>query len=129
MDGTGIVFYGGIILLAAVGIWAVLSRRNVIKVIMGITIIETAVNLLLVSVGYIAGRDAPIVKSDTEIDVSPVGQVVDPIPQALVLTAIVIGLATTALALVIAVGYYRRTKSLELKSWSYGITDEKEVKE
>ena len=117
------------ILLAAVGIWAVLSRRNVIKVIMGITIVETAVNLLLVAVGYVSGRKAPIVEGDTDLTLNPVGEVVDPIPQALVLTAIVIGLATTALALVVAVGYYRRTGSLDLKSWSYGITDEKEVRE
>ncbi|MEA3559330.1 MAG: cation:proton antiporter subunit C [Candidatus Thermoplasmatota archaeon] len=126
MDGTGIVFYGGILLLAAVGIWAVLSRRNVIKVIMGITIIETAVNLLIVAIGYVSGRNAPIVKGDTDINIDPVGDVVDPIPQALVLTAIVIGLATTALALVVAVGHYRRSGTLDLKSWSYGLTDEKE---
>ncbi len=129
MNGLALVFYGGILLLIAVGIWGILSRRNLIKVIMAITIIATGVNLLLVSVGYISGRAAPIVGGDTGIDASSTtGSVVDPIPQALVLTAIVIGLATTALALVAAVGYYRKTGSLELKSWSYGLTNEKEVK-
>lgn len=129
MNEYGIVFYGGIALLMAVGIWAVLSRRNLIKVIMGIVIIETAVNLLLVAVGYVTDRAAPIVGGDTDLSSSPVGEVVDPIPQALVLTAIVIGLATTALALVAAIGYYRVTGTLELKSFSYGRTDEKEVRE
>ncbi|MGA1873637.1 MAG: sodium:proton antiporter, partial [Thermoplasmatota archaeon] len=106
MNGAGLVFYGGILILIAVGIWGILSRRNLIKVIMAIAIIETGVNLLLVSVGYISGRSAPIVEGDTGIGLVPDGQVVDPIPQALVLTAIVIGLATTALVLVVAVGYY-----------------------
>lgn len=128
MNGLALVFFGGIILLIAIGIWGMLSRRNIIKVIMAITLIETGINLLLVSIGYVSDRAAPIVKGDTGIDVSPVGQVVDPIPQALVLTAIVIGLATTALALVAAVGYYRKTGTLEFKSWSYGITNEKEVR-
>ncbi|MGA1849074.1 MAG: sodium:proton antiporter [Thermoplasmatota archaeon] len=128
MNGAGLVFYGGILILIAVGIWGILSRRNLIKVIMAIAIIETGVNLLLVSVGYISGRSAPIVEGDTGIGLVPEGQVVDPIPQALVLTAIVIGLATTALALVAAVGYYRKHGTLELKSWSYGITGDREVK-
>jgi multicomponent Na+:H+ antiporter subunit C len=128
MNGHALVFYGGIILLIAVGIWAILSRRNLIKVIMGIVIIETGVNLLLVAVGYISDRSAPILEGDTGLSGSAAGSVVDPIPQALVLTAIVIGLATTALALVAAVGYYRKSGTLELKSWSYGLTSDKEVK-
>ena len=127
MNGLALVFFGGIILLMAVGIWGILSRRNMIKVIMAIVIIETGINLLLVSVGFVSDRSAPIVEGDTGLGLSPVGQVVDPIPQALVLTAIVIGLATTALALVAAVGYYRKTGTLELKSWSYGLTNEKEA--
>lgn len=127
MNGMEVVFYGGIFLLLAVGIWAILSRRNLIKAIMGLVIIETAVNLLLVAIGYVNDRAAPIVNGDTGLGNSPVGEVVDPIPQALVLTAIVIGLATTALALVAAVGYYRANGTLELKSFSYGRTDEKEV--
>lgn len=128
MNAFEVVFYGGIMLLLAVGIWAILSRRNLIKAIMGLVIIETAVNLLLVAVGFVKDRSAPIVNGDTGLGNSPVGEVVDPIPQALVLTAIVIGLATTALALVAAVGYYRSNRTLELKSFSYGRTDEKEVR-
>ncbi len=65
---------------------------------------------------------------DTGLSNSPIGEIVDPLPQALVLTAIVIGLATTALALIVAIGYYRSTGTLDLKSWSYGITNEKEVR-
>ncbi len=122
------VFFGGIMALMAVGIWAILSRRNLIKMIMGLVILETAVNLLLVAVGYVNDRAAPIVGGDTGLPNSPVGEVVDPIPQALVLTAIVIGLATTALALVAAIGYFRTSGTLELKSFSYGRTDEKEVR-
>ncbi len=128
MEVTELVVYGSILLLAAVGIWGILSRRNLIKLILSLTILQTAVNLLLVSVGYISGRSAPIVNGDTGLDGSPIGEIVDPLPQALVLTAIVIGLATTAIALIVAVGYYRSTGTLELKSWSYGPSNEKEVK-
>jgi len=120
MNTLGYVFLGGIFLLFAVGIWAILSRRNLIKLVIGLTIVETAVNLLIVSVGYVNDRAAPIVKGDTGLGLDPAGQVVDPIPQALVLTAIVIGLATTALALVAAVGYYKSTGTLELRSSTYG---------
>jgi multicomponent Na+:H+ antiporter subunit C len=120
MNTLGYVFFGGILLLFAVGIWAILSRRNLIKMVIGMTIVETAVNLLIVSVGYVTDRAAPIVKGDTGLGLSPTGQIVDPIPQALVLTAIVIGLATTALALVAAVGYHRSTGTLELGSSTYG---------
>ncbi|MGA1822388.1 MAG: sodium:proton antiporter [Thermoplasmatota archaeon] len=128
MNGFEVVVYGGILGLLAVGIWIILSRRNLIKMIIGITVIETAVNLLIVSVGYVNGRSAPIVGGDTGLGSSPTGGVVDPVPQALVLTAIVIGLATTALALVAAVGYYRKTGTLEIKSWSYGPVSDKEVR-
>jgi multicomponent Na+:H+ antiporter subunit C len=129
MNGSEWVFYGGIMLLMAVGLWAILSRRNLIKVIMGLVILETAVNLLLVAVGYVNDRSAPIVGGDTDLGSSPVGEVVDPIPQALVLTAIVIGLATTALALVAAIGYYRATGTLELKGFSFGRSNDRGVKE
>jgi multicomponent Na+:H+ antiporter subunit C len=128
MNGFEIVVYGGILGLLAVGIWIILSRRNLIKMIIGITVIETAVNLLIVSVGYVNGRSAPIVGGDTGLTDSPTGSIVDPVPQALVLTAIVIGLATTALALVAAVGYYRKFGTLEIKSWSYGLISDREVR-
>lgn len=128
MNSFGLVFYGGIMILFAIGIWTILSRRNLIKVIMGLVIIETAVNLLLVTIGYVSDRSAPIVGGDTGISDSPYGEIVDPIPQALVLTAIVIGLATTALALIAAVGYFRSTGTLELKSFTFGRTNDGEVK-
>ncbi len=50
MNGIELIVYGSILLLAAVGIFGILSRRNLIKVIISLTILETAVNLLLVSV-------------------------------------------------------------------------------
>ena len=124
MNGYELVFFGGIAILFAVGIWAILSRRNLIKIIMGLVEVETAVNILLVTLGYVRERSAPITGGDTGVSSSPVGEVVDPIPQALVLTAIVIGLATTALALITAIGYYRKTGTLEIKSLTYGRTDE-----
>jgi multisubunit Na+/H+ antiporter MnhC subunit len=63
---------------------------------------ETGVNLVILSVGYLRGRTAPILDSAADA-ASAVRRMTDPVPQALVLTAIVIGLAVTALMLSYAV--------------------------
>ena len=78
--------------LFCVGLYCVLRKRNIIKIIIGLGIIEYAVNLFLILVGYRSQGRAPILAKD-----QTVANIVDPLPQALVLTAIVIGLAVTAL--------------------------------
>jgi len=101
------------VVLFLIGLYGVLSKRNLIKIIIGLAIMEYSVNLFLCLVGYIKNGEAPILVS---------GQVqklfVDPLPQAMVLTAIVIGLATTALLLAIAIRIYKK----------YGTFDIREIK-
>lgn len=98
--------------LMLVGIFGMLTRKNIVRILLAVNILETGVNLLLVSFGYFPGGKAPIITQAVSAGNLPF---VDPLPQALVLTSIVIGLGTTALALAITLRYYRRRRSLEFE--------------
>ncbi|AIU70360.1 monovalent cation/H+ antiporter subunit C [Thermococcus eurythermalis] len=104
------VYYFGAITLILIGLYAVLVKKNLLKILIGLSIMETGVNLLLVSVGYVAGKSAPILSEG----IGP-AQAVDPIPQALVLTAIVIGVATTAMALSVAIILHEKYGTLNVE--------------
>ncbi len=95
---TGTLLYGGAIGLVIIGLYAIVARRHLMRNIFGLAVMESGVNLLLASVGYRPGGHAPILVAGA----AP-GPLVDPIPQALVLTAIVIGFGVLALALALAV--------------------------
>jgi multisubunit Na+/H+ antiporter MnhC subunit len=89
------------LVLFCVGIYGVVRKRHLIKIIVGISIAEYAVNLFFLLVAYRHNGRAPILSPDM-----PITQMVDPLPQALVLTSIVIGLATTAFLLALAMRLY-----------------------
>ena len=93
--------------LIAIGLYGVMSKKNILKIILSIGLMDTGVNILIVAMGYMPGGTAPIENGNYPI-------YMDPVPQALVLTAIVIGVSVTALALAVAMGYYRKTGTLEL---------------
>jgi multicomponent Na+:H+ antiporter subunit C len=97
--------------LIVIGLYTMLTKKNLIKVIIGLGLFETGVNLFLIVVGYIRQGTAPIF-SDPGLDTDTM---VDPTPQALVLTAIVIGLAVLALALSLAVRLYEHYDTLNLR--------------
>ncbi|ACS90961.1 MULTISPECIES: NADH-quinone oxidoreductase subunit K [Thermococcus] len=103
-------YYFASIALILIGLYAILVKRNVLKMLVGLSIMETGVNLLLISVGYVSGRSAPILSEGITPD-----KAVDPIPQALVLTAIVIGVATTAMALSVVINLYEKYKTLNVE--------------
>jgi multicomponent Na+:H+ antiporter subunit C len=96
--------------LFLVGLYGVLTRKNIIKIIIGLCIMEYSLNLFFIMIGYIKGGVAPIVNLSSSAKV----KYVDPLPQALVLTAIVIGLATTALLLAIAIKLYKKYKTFDI---------------
>ncbi|MFP4483346.1 MAG: sodium:proton antiporter [Spirochaetaceae bacterium] len=98
-------------LLILVGLWGMLTQRNIVKIIIGFSIIDTGIHLVMVSIGFIRGRTAPILDGAVAVG-NAAAEVVDPVPSALVLTAIVIGLAVTALMLVYAVQLHDRRGSL-----------------
>ncbi len=100
-------------LLLVIGLWGIISQRNIIRMIISFSIIDTSIHLLLVSIGYIRNRTAPII-DETVTRNEAAAQVTDPVPQALVLTAIVIGVGITALLLTYALKLYRQHKTLEI---------------
>jgi len=105
------IYYIGAFGLVFIGFYIILVKRNLIKVIIGLSIIDTGVNLFLISVGYISKGTAPIF---SKIDIG-ITSMVDPVPQALVLTAIVIGVAVLALALSLAIRLYHHYGTLNLR--------------
>jgi multicomponent Na+:H+ antiporter subunit C len=105
------MYYIGAFGLILIGLYIILVKRNLIKVIIGLGILDTGVNLFLISVGYITKGTAPIF-SESDIEAE---NMVDPIPQALVLTAIVIGVAVLALALSLAIRLYQHYGTLNLR--------------
>jgi len=105
------IYYIGAFGLILIGLYIILVKRNLIKVIVGLGILDTGVNLFLISVGYITKGTAPIFSS-SGIDSE---DMVDPVPQALVLTAIVIGVAVLALALSLAIRLYQHYGTLNLR--------------
>jgi len=104
-------YYIGAFGLILIGLYIILVKRNLIKVIVGLGILDTGVNLFLISVGYITKGTAPIF-SRPGIDSK---NMVDPVPQALVVTAIVIGAAVLALALSLAIRLYQHYGTLNLR--------------
>jgi multicomponent Na+:H+ antiporter subunit C len=97
------------LVLFCIGLYAVLRKRNIIKIIIGLGIIEYAVNLFFVLIGYRTHGRAPILAKDQNIL-----NMVDPLPQALVLTSIVIGLAVTALLVAIAIRIYEKYGTFDI---------------
>ena len=94
--------------LILIGLYGVMSKRNIIKIIMALGLMDTGVNLFLVSIGFVKSKSAPVITNEF----SKISSMVDPIPQALVLTAIVIGVSVLALALALTVKLYQHYETL-----------------
>jgi len=99
------------LILFSIGIYAVIAKRNIIKIILGVVIAEYAVNLFLILVAYKAGGRAPIF---SEVQAIEPQLMVDPLPHALVLTSIVIGLATTAFLIALAIRLYGKYGTFDI---------------
>lgn len=97
-------------ILFGVGFTTLLLHKNMIKKIIGLNIMDTAVYLFLAAMGYIDGRLAPIVENgDTSLE-----RYINPIPSGLVLTGIVVSVSVTALMLSLTIRLYRKYHSLDL---------------
>ena len=104
--------YWIVIFLMMIGLYTVISRGNLIKKIIGLNIFQVSVFFLYISMGTVKDGAAPIISEGTKIYSNP-------LPHVLILTAIVVGVATTALALALVV----RIKE------SYGTLEEDEIHE
>ena len=109
-DLLGLYNYWVVVILMMTGFYIVIARSNLIKKIVGLFIFQTSVFILFISMAKIEGGSAPIVAA---------GRVVysNPLPHVLILTAIVVSVATTALGLALVV----RIKE------AYGTIDEDEI--
>jgi multicomponent Na+:H+ antiporter subunit C len=101
-----------VVVLIMVGLYAVLFKRNLIKMVIGITLIESGVNLFLITLGYRENSIAPIHTGN------PGGIMSLPVPQALTLTSIVIGVAVLALMLSLIVHIFRHYGTLDVRKLS-----------
>ncbi len=97
--------------LILIGMWGMLTQRNMIRMIIGFSLTDTGIHMVMVSIGYVTGGTAPIINAAVPMS-DAVNRVVDPVPSALVLTAIVIGLAVTAVMLAFVVRIYKSRKTL-----------------
>ena len=103
-------------ILILMGLYSALTHRNLLRIIVAFSLANTGVNLVLVALGYILGRTAPIL-DDTVSVTEASARMIDPIPQALVLTAIVIGLGVTALMLTYAYKLYEAKGTLDVSKF------------
>ena len=96
-------------ILFSIGLYCVLRKRNIMKIIIGICIMEYAINLFFVMIGYVKeGRSPILVRGQIMV------KMVDPLPQAMVLTAIVIGLALTLLLVAMAIRIYEKYGTFDI---------------
>lgn len=110
MEILGLYNYWIVILLMMTGFYVVISRDNLVKKIIGLNIFQTSVFILYITMGKVQGGTAPIVAEG-------VTSYSNPLPHVLILTAIVVGVATTALGLALVV----RIRE------AYGTIEEKEI--
>ena len=106
----GLYNYWVVVVLMMVGFYIVIAHGNLIKKIVGLSIFQTSVFIFYISMANVDGGTAPILADGIE-------QYSNPLPHVLILTAIVVGIATTALALALAI---------RLKE-AYGSIEEEEI--
>ncbi len=104
------------LLLILIGLWGLLTHRNILRIIISFSLMGTGTHIATVAIGYVRNGTAPII--DRGLDASEaVSRVVDPIPSALVVTAIVIGMAVTAIMLAFAIRLYDSKKTLSIDAF------------
>ncbi len=106
MELLGLYHYWVFAVLLMIGFYAVVAKLNLIKKLIGLSLFQAAVFLLYITMGKVSGGTAPIVGGGTEVFSSP-------LPQVLILTAIVVGISTTALGLGLVVRIREEYGSIE----------------
>ena len=101
--------------LIVLGLYCIITKYNLVKTVIGMSVMDYGVNLLIISIGYNPGGTAPIF---TAGELTQASYFVDPIPQALTLTSIVIGACVTAMSLSLVVKLHE----------DYGTIDTREIR-
>ena len=102
--------YWVVVVLIMTGLYVVMAQTNLVKKVLGLNIFQVAVFILYISVGKLAGGTAPILAEGFD-------RYANPLPHVLILTAIVVGVATTAVALALVIRIHG----------AYGTIDEEEI--
>jgi len=115
-------FFITAVLIILIGLYGVLVKKTLIKIVIGLSVLDAGINLLLISIGYLKEGTAPIFSPAllkgmplTMNNIRKLSEgMVDPVPQALVLTAIVIGFGVIAVALSLVIRLYRHHHTLNI---------------
>ena len=113
MNWVGHYNYWAAIVLMMLGFYVVISRGNLIKKLIGLNIFSTSVFLLYISMGKIDGATAPILIDPALSPSQAIHLYSNPLPHVLILTAIVVGVATTAVGLALTVRIHERYGTIE----------------
>ena len=106
MDILTHINYWAAIALAAIGLYAVVARGNLIKKLIGLSLFQTAVFLLFISIGKVTGATAPILDPAYTLYSNP-------LPHVLILTAIVVSVSTLAVGLALVIAIKREYGTVE----------------
>ena len=107
----GHINYWLFVVLMMTGLYIVISKGNLVKKIVGLNIFQVSVFMFYISVGKISGGTAPIFPAD--MNINPAVVYSNPLPHVLILTAIVVGIATTSLGLALIVRIREEYDSIE----------------
>ena len=105
-----IVNYIASVILVVLGLYAIITKKNLIKIVLGMGIVDYGINLFIVSIGFNDGGTAPIYNMKELVSGA---YFVDPVPQALTLTSIVIGACVDAMALSLVIKLYKQYKTVD----------------
>jgi multicomponent Na+:H+ antiporter subunit C len=103
-------------MLMLIGLYGTLTQKNILRIIVAFTIFDAGLNLVIVALSYIKDRVAPIIDQTTGVT-NLSEKFVDPIPQALVLTSIVIGVGVTGVMLTFALRMFKTRHSLDINDF------------
>jgi len=106
MQILGLYNYWVVIILMMAGLYIMIARYNLIKKIIGLGVFQTSIFYMYITMGKVQGGSAPILADGIKVYSNP-------LPHVLILTAIVVGVATTAVALALIVRIYEQYKTIE----------------
>lgn len=107
------MIYSLCLLLILVGLYGVVSSRQTLRIVISLAVVSHGIHLLLLLIGYRSGGRTPIIEAGENAAAFAAASV-DPLPQALVLTSIVIGLGVLALMVALCVRLYERYGTFDI---------------
>jgi len=108
---VGHFFYWFVFLLMAIGLFGIVLKRNLIKKAIGMSIFQVAIILFFVASGSKWGGTVPVL--DPRLGISDTARYINPLPHCLMLTAIVVGVATSGVAFALIISIWRRYQTLD----------------